>query len=205
MGPMFGPAGKAPRRTGFWCIVAGEGPPLGSRRRALALIVVGGGVLTFFAPLVSTHPPVVQTTHWSPFNIVRQIYLGNLPQPICQRCGEPMVRSLLALPLDVTAVYVLMIVALVVLCFREGTAALARTALIGICFSLHTYMPRGGTNFDTKREFEWTFYGHPKSLEPSVNGPVFYGWLTVALLTVMVALVYIATREDFDAGTYLGE
>jgi hypothetical protein len=60
-----------------------------------------------------------------------------------------MVRSLLALPLDVTAVYVLMIVALVVLCFGEGTAALARTALIGIWFSLHTFMPSGGTNFDT--------------------------------------------------------
>jgi hypothetical protein len=66
-------------------------------------------------------------------------------------------------------------------------------------------MPRGRTNFDTKWEFEWTFYGHPKSLEPSANGPVFYGWLTVAPLTVMVALVYIATREDFDAETYLGE
>jgi hypothetical protein len=66
-------------------------------------------------------------------------------------------------------------------------------------------MPRGGTNFDTKWEFEWTFYGRPKSLEPSANGPVLYGWLTVALLIVMVALVYRATCEDFDAETYLGE
>jgi hypothetical protein len=29
MGPMFGPAEKAPRRTGFGSIVAGEGPRLG--------------------------------------------------------------------------------------------------------------------------------------------------------------------------------
>jgi hypothetical protein len=120
MGQMFGSAEKASRRTGFGNIVIGKGRSLGSRRHALALIVVVGGVFTFFAPLVSTHPPVVQTTHWSPSNIGRQVYLGNLPQPICQRCGEAMVRSLLALPLDGTAVYVLMIVALVVLCFREG-------------------------------------------------------------------------------------
>ncbi len=72
-----------------------------------------------------------------------------------------MIRSLLALPFEFVVVYVLMISAPIVLCFRKARAALARVSLLAILFSFHTYMPRGGTNFVTKWEFEKTFYGHP--------------------------------------------
>jgi len=161
-------------------------------------MVVVGGILTFFVPLVSTHPPVLQTTNWSPFDIVRQMYLGHLPQPTCERCGDPMVRSLLALPFDVTVVYGLMVSALGALCFRKTAAAPAWIGLVGVIFSLDTYMLRGGTNFAAKWGFEKTFYGQPQSLEPSARRPVFYGWLTIALLLVMCALVFVATREDLD-------
>jgi hypothetical protein len=95
------------RRSSFWDILAGNGLAMGPKRRSLALVVVAGGILTFFVPLVSTYPPVLQITDWSPFNIVRQMYLGHLPQPICERCGEPVIRSLLALPFDITVVYAL--------------------------------------------------------------------------------------------------
>ncbi|HUB02152.1 MAG TPA: hypothetical protein VL983_05680, partial [Terriglobales bacterium] len=80
------------------------------------------GILTFFAPLVSTNPPVTQITRWSPFSIVRQMYLGKLPEPTCERCGEPAVRSLLALPVLVMAVYALMLLALFALCFSDAQA-----------------------------------------------------------------------------------
>jgi hypothetical protein len=186
-----------PRRNSFWDILAGNASPLGPKRRSMALIVVVGGIVTFFLPLVSTHPPVLQTSDWSPLDIVRQMYLGRLPQPICERCGEPAIRSLLALPFDVTVVYGLMLSALVTLCLRKSTA-LAWIGIVGVGFSLDTYMFKGGTNFVTKWGFEWTFYGQPQSLQPSARGPVLYGWLTTALLTVMVALVFIAIREDFD-------
>lgn len=193
------PAKKVPNKNGFWGIVGGRGAPLGPKRRSLALMVVVGGILTFFVPLVSTNPPVVGTTEWSPFSIVRQMYFGRLPQPICETCGEPIIRSLLALPPFVTIVYALMISALVALCFPAAPVALARMGLIGIVLSLDTYMFRGGVNFVTKWEFEKTFYGDPQSLAPSSNGPVHYGWLTVAMFAVMGALVFIATHEDLDS------
>ena len=187
------------RRSSFWDILAGNGSPMGPKRRSLALIVVVGGILTFFVPLVSTHPPVWQTTDWSSFDIVRQMYLGHLPRPSCERCGEPMIRSLLALPFEVTVVYGLMFSALVVLCLRKTAATLAWIGIVGVIFSLDTYILQGGTNFAAKWGFEWTFYGQPQSLGPSAKGPVSYGWLTIALLTVMVALVFIAIREDLDS------
>jgi len=160
----------------------------------LALTVIVVGILTFFAPIVSTDPPVMQTTQWSPFTIVRQMYLGKLPQPTCERCGEPAVRSLLALPVLVMAVYALMLLALFPLCFSDAQA-LANIGLIGALLSLGTY-----THFATKWEFEETFYGQPQSLAPSSNGPVFYGLLTIAMFAVMGALVFIAAHEELDGG-----
>lgn len=172
--------------------------PLGPKRRSLAVIVVIAGILTFFVPLVRTHPPVLQTADWSSFDIVRQVYLGNLPQPICERCGEPMIRSLLALPFNITLVYGLLLYALSALCFRDTARVLAWIGIIGVIFSLDSYMLWGGTNFATKWQFESTLYGEPQSLQPSAKGPVLYGWLTIALLTVMVALILIAIHKDID-------
>jgi hypothetical protein len=55
---------QGPRRNSFWDILVGNGSPLGPKRRLLALIVVAGGILTFFLPLISTQPPVLQTSDW---------------------------------------------------------------------------------------------------------------------------------------------
>jgi len=94
-------------------------------------------------------------------------------------------------------VYGLMMCATVLVWLRKSTP-LAWTGILGAVLSLGTYMLRGGTNFATKWEFEKTFYGQPQSLDPSSKGPVFYGWLTLALLAVMGALVLIAVREEID-------
>jgi hypothetical protein len=90
-----------------------------------------------------------------------------------------------------------MLTALGAICFRRS-AALAWIGIAGVAFSLDTYMLKGGTNFATKWGFEWTFYGRPQSLKPSTNGPVFYGWLTITLSTVMGAVVFVATRDGLD-------
>lgn len=187
-----------PETNGVWENLFWDASPLGPQRRAIVMLVVAGGMLTFFLPLVSTQPPVLHTSRWSLFDIVRQMYLGHLPQPICERCDEPMVRSCMALPFLITLIYGLMFCALVFAWLRKSTA-LAWTGILGIGLSLGTYMFRGGTNFETKWEFEKTFYGQPQSLGPSSKGPVLYGWITFALLAVMAALVFIAVREDIDA------
>jgi hypothetical protein len=44
-------------------------------------MVVALGFFTFFLPLVTVDPPVLDTTHWSAFNIVRQMYQGNCTHP----------------------------------------------------------------------------------------------------------------------------
>jgi len=184
----------------IWDILIWSDSPssLGPKRRTMAILVAIGGCLTFFLPLISTHPPVFFTSHWSPFDIVRQMYLGHLPQPVCERCNEPVPRSCMALPILVDSIYGLMLCALVVAWFRNSRR-LAWIGIVGAWLSLGTYMFRYGTNFATKWEFETTFYGQPQSLNSSSEGPVLYGWLTLALLAVMAALVFIAVREDIDA------
>jgi hypothetical protein len=182
------------RINGVWDILFWNAAPLGPRRHTLAVSLLVGGILTFFLPLISIDPPVFHTSHWSPFDVVKQMYLGHLLQPICERCGEPMIRTFLALPFDVTVVYGLMLSALVAVWLRRATL-LAWIGILGACLSLGTYMFRGGANFATKWEFETTFYGQPQSLHPSSRGPVLYGWLTFALFAV---LVFIALREDID-------
>ena len=191
------------RIKGLWDILFWDASPLGPKRRTVAILVVMLGILTFFLPLISTQPPVLHRSHWSPFDIVRQMYLGHLPQPICERCNEPIVRSCLALPFDVTLIYGLMLFALVVAWLRKSTT-LAWTGILGVSLSLGTYMFRGGTNFATKWEFEKTFYGQPQSLDPSSKGPVLYGWLSFALLAVMFLFVLIAIRENIDKSNSSG-
>ena len=87
--------------------------------------------------------------------------------------------------------------ALVLAWIRKSTA-LAWIGIVGVGLSLDTYMFSFGVNFATKWEFENTFYGQSQTLHPSSKGPVFYGWLTFALLAVMFTFVLIAVREDID-------
>ena len=79
--------------------------------RFLALSIVAAGILTFFYPFVTTDPPVAGAARWSSFGIVLQMYNGVLPAPVCERCGEPLIRTFLALPLLVTIEYFFMVAA----------------------------------------------------------------------------------------------
>jgi hypothetical protein len=123
-------------------------------RRALAFFIVVAGIFTFFYSSVTTDPPIAGVVRWSPVNIVVQMHNGMLPSPVCERCGEPLVRSLLALPLSITVQYLLMGLALIVLCFRRSSKILISIAIVGIYTSL-----RGGWGVAARLEFLATFFG----------------------------------------------
>jgi hypothetical protein len=151
----------------------------------LALLVIGLGLSTFFLPLVSVDPPVLDTIHWSAFDIVWQMYQGRLHAPVCERCSEPAVRAFVALPFLVTAIYLLMMVALVPLLSPYAMNTLATISIIGGIGSM--YLWRNATAWD----FERTFYGHWSTVRH-----VHYGLLQLALLGVMGALFLIAMNGN---------
>jgi hypothetical protein len=153
--------------------------------RSSALLVIVVGLLTFFVPLVTVDRPVVGRTHWSAFNIVWEMYQGNLHADNCERCGEPPVRALLALPVSITAIYMLMIVALVPLSVPYASNTLASISGFGGIVSL--YLSRRGTAW----AFEETFYGRISSVRH-----VHYFLLQLALLGVMAGLFLIAIGGD---------
>ena len=95
------------------------------------------GLVTFFIPLIAINPPVLETTHWSAFRTVYRMYEGRLPEPVCERCGEPLFRSLLALPFEVTVAYVLLVCALAALFFPESPKILTVVDTIGSLLCLH--------------------------------------------------------------------
>jgi hypothetical protein len=156
----------------------------GRNRKAQGLLVIAIGISSFFAPLVTVDPPVAGLAHWSEFNIVRQVYAGNLPAPTCERCGEPLIRSLVAIPFTITSIYVLMVVALWPLSVPYASKTVASIAAIGAAQSL--YLHRAGTRWS----IEDTFYRDHRV------GHVHYGMLQFALFAVMLVLFLVSIDED---------
>lgn len=162
-------------------------PHLASDRksRKLALLTILGGLCTLFVPLVTVAPPVANIAHWSPIEIALQMYEGHLPSPICERCGEPLVRSVIALPFTVTIIYLLMLGALISLSIPYTLRITAGIGAFGAMEAL--YLDRMGTKLD----FCKTFYGHSGHV-----GHVNYGLLQLALLSVMVGVCVVSLRGD---------
>jgi hypothetical protein len=161
--------------------------PLGRRRRALALVVIGIGLVTFFIPLIAINPPVLETTRWSAFRTVYLMYEGRLPEPVCERCGEPLVRSLLALPFEVSVAYLLLVCALGTLFFAESPRTLCVIGAIGSLFCLRM-------GIATNWAFEQTFYGtffHVRRVHDFQ--------LVTTLLAVMLFLVYISLTDSLGS------
>jgi hypothetical protein len=151
-----------------------------------ALLVIVVGLLTFFLPLVSIDPPVLDKTHWSAFDIVQAMYQGHLHAPAgCARCGEPAVRAIMALPLLVTVIYGLLVVALLPLSIPYALNTVATISGLGVigCLFLSGHATAWG--------FEETFYGHWSGTR-HVHG----GLLQLALLGDMVTLFLISIIGD---------
>jgi len=156
-----------------------------SAKRVLMLVTVAFGLLTFFLPLVSIDPPVGGTNLWSAAGIVEQAYEGNLPAPICERCDEPNVRALVALPFLVTTVYGLLLLALIPISVPYASNSVATLAIFGGMGSLYL-----GARRATGVGFKETFYGNwPRAAHVHV-------WpLQFVLFGVMAVLFFVSNSE----------
>jgi hypothetical protein len=53
--------------------------PLGGPRKRFAFALIIVGLMTFFLPIVTLDPPLLNRAHWSPFHILSAVYAGALP------------------------------------------------------------------------------------------------------------------------------
>ena len=164
----------------------------GKADRALAFLIVICGLCTLLVPLITVKPPVAHLARWSPMAVVVEMYRGNLPSPDCERCGEPLIRSLVALPFELTMIYLLALGSLIPLSSRNGSRGLTVMAGLGALLSLGL----GGlaNGLATRSEFHRTFYGSMGG-----RGEVHYGGLQLALFIVMAGLCVVSLpRESTD-------
>ena len=164
--------------------------------RLLAFVVVIIGMLTVFDSSVTTDPPVAGVGRWSPSKIVVQMYQGELPSPICGRCGEPWVRSLVALPSWLALQYLLLLFASFAVCFRVPLKAVGLIAFVGLCSTLRAWAP---FSVATRIEFERTFFGSYR------GGHVYFGELMFTHVLVMTLLLMVSLdSSDQNEGNPAG-
>jgi hypothetical protein len=159
------------------------------KSKLLALCIAVAGILTFFTKSVSTDPAVANLTRWSPLDIVLQMYQGALPAPNCERCGEALIRTVLALPVWVTAEYFLLVAVVVGLCFRWHPRAILSLAVLAVYNSFA--LRRVGTEL----EFHWAFYRSSRQ-----GGRVHYGELVAEHVIVAIAL-FLTSLEILEDST----
>jgi hypothetical protein len=167
--------GKGFKVSTFYEKVVGfDSVHLGPRRRLLAITILGIGLLTFFAPLITTQPPVLGKTRWSMFDIVSNVYSGDF---------FPSRAQIVSFPIAVPIAYLLISCSLLVVCFFRSQGALPAIAVAGMLLAVRAwYWERG--------DFQLMFYGAPGSKDwPQVG----VGSLVISLLLVMGALLFITT------------
>lgn len=145
---------------------------LGEERKLLALLVIAIGVCTFFLPMVSLKPPLLNRTEWSALNIVSHVYERKLPVP-----GGRLDEGLIEIGLT----YLLLPFALIATYLPGPPRALKVISGIGfVCGSLarfweHTFM----------NTFGWEYFapGH------MTHGPAWWilPWIMPALLAICFA------------------
>jgi len=96
--------------------------------------------------------------------------------------------SLLSIPLMAAAIYLLLVVALIALCFSCSPEVLAKIAVVGWFTS---WFWRGD-----RISFEEMFYGDWSYHNFSLVRHVGFGQLTIVLLGVMLALFLVSRSED---------
>ena len=143
------------------------------------------GILTFFVPLVTTNPPVLNKTRWSVFDIVQHVWARELPP------GPDWEQAIVYFPVDCLLLYVFLLFAVVKLRSPEAHRTLALVAALSIY--LDAWMWR------TWKAFEVTFYGHVSYDNMSSVRHVGLGELALVQLAVWGALLFIIADEDLDA------
>lgn len=161
--------------------------PLGTAQRTLGLLIVGAGLLTFFFPLITTDPPVLGRSHWSPLLITVQMCEGQLPRSHGMNSVSPG-DVLFSIPLMFTAMYLLDLAALATLFLSPYPKLMRGIAWAELCMC---WAWRGD-----RRSFELLFYGTFSYREGfSLVRHVSIGQLTFILVAVM-GVIWLLSMED---------
>jgi hypothetical protein len=105
---------------------------IGNRRRIVAIILITMGVVSFFAPLIVTNPPVVNRVRWSLLDIAQGFHDGRLP-----RDADSSGFWILAMHFGL--IYLLLIFAAASLCFFRSRPMLMWTGVFGAVAVLETW------------------------------------------------------------------
>ena len=150
--------------------------PLGRRRKRLASLTLGIGLVLLALPLVKTNPPVMGRSYWSVLDIVWQLNSGQLHR-------------------ETLPVYLVSACALMLGCFLALFIPYAERALLAMSVASILFCIRA---FDSDRNgFESMFYGNfPDGLQ--VPDRVRFSGLVFALLVVLGLVFYILISEGLD-------
>ena len=146
----------------------------------MAIIVIFTGLWTFFAPAITTDPPVLGRAAWSPLDILTQIHDGELP------IHTENDFEVAGVEIHFVGAYLLLLLALLTVTFFPLAKLLAVFALLGALFGVGTDS-RYGPN-----DFVCMFYG---SLNSRI-GHVHLGQHKLMLLAVNLLLLGIVFLPD---------
>src|SRR5581483_3834884 len=149
---------------------------LDDARRLLACSALGIGLLTFFLPLITTQPAILNETRWSMYGIVAGVYAGRF---------FPIRTEVVLLPISFLIAYALMVCSLIRLCFARPQAVLRFVAGADILLALRAW-------YWEKADFQQMFHSSAGSTAwPQVG----LGTLCLSVIASMAALLVITARS----------
>jgi hypothetical protein len=151
---------------------------LGRERKRLASFVIAIGLGTFFLPIVILNPPLLNRAQWSPFHIASGVNAGTLPVPK-GHVDEALV--------EIALLYVLMILALVAVFFRNASKPLTAISTVGFIVSVMAKFWRLGFLYT----FGWGYW------EPGRMKIGLAWWILPWIMPVLLALCF-AEKLDVD-------
>jgi hypothetical protein len=160
--------------------------------KSWALVVIVAGLLTFFAPLITTDSPVLGKTRWSVFDVTRHLAAGDLP-PASRRPNDP-VDLYVGLGLSLWPVYLLWLyaAAAVLLSLKSLSRKLTIVGCAGIFIAAETWQWHKNT-FEEILNGGWSY--HNLQLVRHVG----FGQLIFTIAVVMGVLVCIARDTNSNA------
>lgn len=155
-------------------------------------MVIVAGLLTFFAPLITTDSPVLGKTRWSVFDVTWHLAAGDLP-PAPRRPSDR-VDLYVGLGLSLCPVYLLWLyaAAAVLLSLDSLSRKLTIVGCAGIFIAAETWHWHENT-------FEEILYGGWSYHNLQLVRHVGFGQLILTIAVVMGVLVCIARDTDSDA------
>ncbi|HUJ94261.1 MAG TPA: hypothetical protein VLW84_03275 [Terriglobales bacterium] len=151
------------------------------RRKLFAAVVLGAGFLTFFLPLIGIDHPVLNRTQWSMFDVISNVYHGTL---------FPSRTELGSIPIALPIIYLIMLCSFLVICFFRSQNALRFATIAGILLAVRSW-------YWERTDFERMFHSASGSQAwPHVN----LAPLSLSLLGLMSALLYITITDNLDSG-----